>query len=185
MSDGRVGLILDTQGIAQRANVLQPASDTPVHTSEREAPASAIRYLIAASRDGGQFAIPLESVDRLEELDPNHVEIVGVREVVQYRGGILPLVRLRNALEERRKVPRDTLPPVDQISTIVCSSGGKRLGVVVDRIIDVVDDDGGVIGPSTRRGVAGTIVALGKIAELVDLLELAKRLDLAHLVEAP
>lgn len=175
MSDGRVGLILDVPGIAESANVLAPDAEGVAAPSIPTPLSPPRRYLIAASRDGGQVALPLESVIRLEELDRVTLEMIGSREVVQYRGGILPLVRLRDVLEERRKVARDAAhaPPLPTESTIVCVSGQKRLGVIVDRIIDVVDDTGGIIGPATRRGVVGTVVAFGKVAELIDLEQIA------------
>ena len=42
--------------------------------------------------------MPLASVARLEHLRAEHLELVGGREVVQYRGSILPLARLGRLL---------------------------------------------------------------------------------------
>ena len=170
MSDGRVALILDAHGIAQKAHVLTP--DIESIASPKRAPVTeAKRYLVALNRDGGQIALPLDQVERLEDLATSSIEVVGNREVVQYRGSILPLIRLRDVLEERRKVPRETTQAADTLAAIVCHSGSRRIGIVVDRILDVMDDQG-VVGPSTRRGVAGTVVAFGKVAELIDVEQL-------------
>jgi hypothetical protein len=43
-------------------------------------------------------AIPLDTVTRLEEFPRDRIEHAGSREVVQYRGQILPLVRLSHLL---------------------------------------------------------------------------------------
>ena len=53
------------------------------------------------------MAIPLALVARLEEFPPPAVERVGEQEVVQYRGEILPLVRLSRNARAARRAGRD------------------------------------------------------------------------------
>ncbi len=173
MSDGKVGLILDTNGIAHHAGVLDASTSNAATVTEEESArlSTVTRYLIAASRDGGQLALPLEHVDRLEELKRSSIERVGARDVLQYRGSVLPLVRMSEVLEERRKLPRASNDSDgEHVFTIVYREGASRVGIVVDRIVDVIDDtSGAAIGESTRRGSAGTIIALGKVTEIIDL----------------
>ena len=49
--------------------------------------------LVASLADGRHVALPLDAVDRLEEVSPDRVERIGAQEVVQYRGAILPIGR--------------------------------------------------------------------------------------------
>ena len=81
------------------------------------------------------MAVPLSSVDRLEDVRAHDVETGRDGAVLQYRDALLPPLELGSgwAGASSRKV-------------IVSSDDGVSIGVVVDRIVDVVevsDDDGG------------------------------------------
>lgn len=180
MSDGKVGLILDAQGIARAASVLEHEvanPDAPLATA-RAAKTVTRRYLLAAFRDGGQLAIPLEHVDRLEELRSSQIERLGARDVVQYRGGVLPLVRSGEIFEERRQKARENGSEKgrdDAVYTIVYRDDVTRVGIIVERILDVIDDVSGVdIGPAPRRGSSGTIIVGGRVAEIIDAKAVAR-----------
>ncbi|HSI04727.1 MAG TPA: chemotaxis protein CheW, partial [Myxococcota bacterium] len=180
MSDGKVGVILDAQGIARAAHVLEHEVANPETrlASARAAKTVTRRYLLAAFRDGGKLAIPLEHVDRLEELRNSQVERLGVRDVVQYRGSVLPLLRSSEIFEERRQKSRD--PGLgsgrdDTLFTIVYNDEVTRVGIIVERILDVIDDVSGVdIGPAPRRGSSGTIIVGGRVAEIIDARAVAR-----------
>ncbi len=98
MGDGRVALILDVLGLAQRAQVL--AKDAEAMLKER--PGEPARenardeqtLLLAEIGDQQRIAIPLGLVARLEEFPATVVERAGGYEVMQYRNRIIPLVRL-------------------------------------------------------------------------------------------
>ncbi len=174
MSDGKVGIILDAQGIARVANVLEHevANREGKGPAQRPEEPARRRYLLASFRDGGHMAIPLEHVDRLEELRSLQVERLGARDVVQYRGGVLPLVRSNEIFEERRRKPRErasAAEPSDALFTIVYDDDITRVGIIVERIMDVIDDVSGVeVGPAPRRGSSGTIIVDGRVAEIID-----------------
>ena len=98
MGDGKVALILDVMGLAQRASVVSEmhertgleAADTK---QEAEGAASTRQTLLLLEfADGGRTAIPLSAVARLEEFARNTIEQVGEQRVLQYRGEILPLL---------------------------------------------------------------------------------------------
>ena len=64
--------------------------------------------LVVGLGEGRRVAVPLSTVTRLEEFPLTTVEHVGGREVVQYRGKILPLLRLADhlgAFSQRRARP--------------------------------------------------------------------------------
>src|SRR5262249_41635779 len=94
MGDGRVALILDVFGLAQRASAISDHQDwavaetppVPVRSAERPS------VLLVEGRDRGRMAIPLNKVARLEEFPCSRVERVADRRVVQYGGQILPLL---------------------------------------------------------------------------------------------
>ncbi len=91
------------------------------------------------------MAIPLDTVTRLEEFPRDRIEHAGSREVVQYRGQILPLVRLSHLLGAYGEEPEG-----DTVSVVVYSEGGRSVALVVDRIVDIAENS--THGPPRRRG---------------------------------
>ena len=105
MGDGRVALVLDVLGLAQRANVTSGAKSRSLSEQDQRTPPAASEgesLLLFEPRGGGHMAIPLSLVARLEEFPRTMLEYLGEREVVQYRGEILPLVDVSQELEQLR-----------------------------------------------------------------------------------
>ena len=98
MGDGRVALILDVPGLAQKAKVIAEAHESARDDAHGETSVEAGRdehaLLLAENGLEGRVAIPLSIVARLEEFPRTVVERAGTQEVMQYRGQIIPLVRL-------------------------------------------------------------------------------------------
>lgn len=127
MGDGTVALILDVMGLAQQASVITELRDrsvNQVHTKLDELHANAAAWLLVRIGDEGRVAIPLGSVDRLEEFAIADVEHSGGGEVVQYRSQIMPLVRLAHLLNLAPAGDREVLP------VIVSSKSGRSIGLV-------------------------------------------------------
>src|SRR5258705_9765478 len=106
LGDGHVALILDIHGIARTAGVVTETG----HSILRESPGdrllpdqvgpAAVRLplLVFEARDDWRVALPLRSIARLEDVDVAAIERVGERRVIQYRGEIMPVVRLAHLL---------------------------------------------------------------------------------------
>ena len=54
--------------------------------------------------------------------------------------------------------------------------GARRVGLVVDEIIDIVQDVFDIRGRATRAGVAGTLVIQNRVTELFDVHGFLQRL---------
>jgi len=177
MGDGRVALILDVLGVAQTSNVISENRARAV--VEKDAESAALHgerqtLLLFAGPDDAHMAVPLDRVGRLEEFPIASVERAGNQEVVQYRGEILPLLFLSEVMEERRNRTRHAPSPaksatIDRLQGIVYSGDGKRVGLVIDRILDIVDETIQVKAPPSRFGVLYTTVIDGRVTELLDM----------------
>ena len=90
-------------------------------------------FLVFAGPDDSRMALPLGMVARLEEFPAADVEKSGGEWVIQYRGKILPLIRLDVVLEERRTRLRHGNKAVapDPLQVLVCNDEGRTLGIVV------------------------------------------------------
>ncbi|MBK9518528.1 MAG: chemotaxis protein CheA [Anaeromyxobacter sp.] len=173
--DGRVALVLDVLGLARRSGVLaEGAERARLEGEAASGPAAARRpYLVLRGRDDGRLAIPLDEVTRLEDLDAATVERLGGGEAVQYRGAILPLVRLSQALPERRRAARVPEAPAPaagaRLHVVVHQHQGRPVGLVVDSVLDVVEEAAALDTSRARAGVAGCAVIQGRITEVLDL----------------
>jgi two-component system chemotaxis sensor kinase CheA len=119
------------------------------------------------------MALPLAMLARLEEFPASQVEESGNELVVQYRGKILPLIRLDRVLEERRQRVREALRSVEKnagpLQVLVCNDDGETLGLVVEKILDIVEDRAEVKSPATRAGVLYAVVINDRVTELLDV----------------
>ena len=168
LGDGTVALILDVQALARRA--LRTETTERSQEAAREAAAAAAstdtdrqRMLLAAIGGGRRVAIPLDTVTRLEQVRSAAVEKVGNREVVQYRGAILPMVRLDRHLGAYGESDREVL------EVIVYSDHGRSVAIVVEEILDIVDGEAAVRSDIDDLGLLGSAVLGDKVTELLDV----------------
>ena len=176
MGDGKVALILDVLGLAQRASVVTETRDRALDGKAAElatAEAGKQTFLLFTGSGDSRMAIPLSALARLEEFPVSQVEMSGVQWVTQYRGQILPLIRLSVVMEERRNKLRgfNTLPAADAgpVQVLVLHHEKQTFGLVVERILDIVEDMADVQSPPTRPAVLYSVVIGDRVTELLDI----------------
>jgi two-component system chemotaxis sensor kinase CheA len=176
MGDGKVALILDVLGLAQRASVVSETRERPVSEKVSESAAAAgdkQTFLLFAGLGDSRMAIPLSTLARLEEFPVSQVEMSGNEWVTQYRGQILPLVRLAVVLEERRHRLRSLQAPPDAdsgpLQVLVMHQDGLSFGLVVERILDIVEARADVKSKATRLAVLYSVVIGERVTELLDI----------------
>ena len=131
-TDGQPALIIDVAGLASRAGVIPTRDDAPDDALVAEE-MSTSSLLLVSDRAGSNMAVELTAVRRLEQIAGASIERSGALEAVQYQDGMLPLIRLSDRL------PDDTAPKgTDVLQVVVCESSIGLVGIVVDRIDDVV-----------------------------------------------
>ncbi len=172
MGDGKVALILDVLGIAQRSGVLRESREVRAANKEKKQDQSTKDKQTMLLFSAGRFerlAVPLSLVARLEEIPSGDVEHAAGRMVVQYRGQILPLVSLAGQLDPGADT---NLPPGQNVQVVVFSNGGRLIGLVVDRILDIVEEHVTVRKSSETFGLMGSAVVGQKVTDFVDLHEI-------------
>jgi two-component system, chemotaxis family, sensor kinase CheA len=172
MGDGRVALILDVLGLAQNAGVISEVRDRALAEESVSAVEGSAEerqtMLVLGLGDTGRVAVPLSLVDRLEEIPVSSVELSAHQEVVQYRGELLPLLRLGSVLGYESRPTEGGQP----LQVVVCSRRGGRIGLVVDQILDIVEDEITVQSSTAQRGLSGTAVIRGRVTDLLDVRQL-------------
>jgi two-component system chemotaxis sensor kinase CheA len=182
LGDGGVALILDVVRLGLAAGVV---SDAHQHAGAGDEPTANANATVEGLRpetllclrgpDDERYALPFEHVIRLEAILVSRVEMVAGRPVLQYRDEILDLVELEQVLPERRRERRTPLEPdpTGALQVVVCELQGRRLGLVVHRILDIVHEVLPERQAASRDGVSACIVLRERVTELLDLEALA------------
>ncbi len=171
MGDGKVALILDVLGLAQHAQLVHEGEDQSAaeasQVSESACASERQPLLLLQHGASGRMAIDLAAVARLEEFSIDSLEIAGDRETVQYRGQIMPLLRLADVLGSRH-APAALREGSVQV-VVVRAAQGRDVGLVVDRILDIVDESYALDRQTARHGVLGSAVIQQRVTDVVDV----------------
>jgi len=173
MGDGKVALILDVMGLAQRASVVGEVRDRAVTEKDatRGAEAGLNRQrnavLLFQYGEGGRMAVDLALVARLEEFSRDTVEVAADQEVEQYRGQIMPLIRVSEVLKSKRL--KAGASGQDSLHVVVYSDQGRSVGLVVDRILDIVEESFVIERQTGRQGVLGSAVIQKRVTDILDV----------------
>src|SRR5690606_17610071 len=86
-------MILDPNGIsAATSEANHEAAEDEAVKASISSRNEMVSMLVFRAGTGGNKAVPLSLIARLEEADLSTAEFAGERTVIQYRGGLMPLV---------------------------------------------------------------------------------------------
>jgi two-component system chemotaxis sensor kinase CheA len=165
LGDGQVVLILDAAPLARKANVRTVAAAVSTEHSESVIEHLEPMLVVQVSADR-HAAIPLDMVTRLEEIANTSIERVGGREVVQYRGHIMPMVRLGSLLGVYGGDEND---PDGSVQLVVHTVEGQSVGFAVDRILDIATERAGSRSDIDDSALLGSVVVGDRVVELLDV----------------
>jgi two-component system chemotaxis sensor kinase CheA len=176
LGDGQVSLILDIQGLARRSGVL--AEDGSGHhlVDEDSGGVRPTTSYIMLRTGGRRMAVELSDVDRLEEFQVDEIEYSCGREVVQYRGEIMPLIRVSDALGVDPSAD-DESTEAGLVRVVVHCRNGQSVGLAVDCITDIIETSDAVKRPSNAPGIAESVVIDGRVTDLLDLDSLVGKVE--------
>ncbi len=166
MGDGDVALILDVRGIAEVAGVLDPdgAVNANAETTTTESNSTADPVLIVRVDATTRAALALDNIERLEVFDPTRVELAAGHPVVQYRGALLPLLDLSATVGAATQ--RDSS---DELVVVVYADGHRSVGLVIERVVDIVEEHTTNYEVPYRFGVVGSTIVRGDVTDLIDV----------------
>jgi len=184
LGDGRVALILDVLGLAHQGSIIPKGetktSATPVLDSRLTAhPAD--QWLIFEVPGEEQVAMSLANVTRLEEFPYSRLEFSEGQQVMQYMDEIMPLISIPDTFADKSlgAIPTGWQRPIgEKVHVVVCSRQGRPFGLVVERILDIVErtppqtSEPGHVG--NKMVVAGRVTRILSVDELNSLLPFPK-----------
>jgi two-component system chemotaxis sensor kinase CheA len=164
LGDGSVIMILDPNGIGRAAGV---GLDAGGAEDRRSAPAAAglrsdrsTSLLLFRAGEGAPKAVPLGLVARLEDISAERIEMSGTTPVVQYRGGLMPLVSVAPVWTRPDDAARQAV--------LVFTENDRAMGLMVEEILDVVEERLVIQPGSGRPGFIGSAVVAGRVTEVID-----------------
>ncbi|MCA0437343.1 MAG: chemotaxis protein CheW [Actinobacteria bacterium] len=167
MGDGRVALILDANSLAGRAGMINDSGEAAKRAAEeaaRRSNSDATSLLVVKLGNGRRAALPLKVVERLEEFPMARVETVGANQVVQYRGVILPLLRLADDYGSYEAMEENA-----PLQVVVCQHRGQLFGFVVSQVLDIVEDELAIRTHLDTGGNLGSDVVNEHVTELLNI----------------
>jgi two-component system, chemotaxis family, sensor kinase CheA len=174
LGDGQVALILDTTGIATKQKLVSMAGSRRAKELEEETHREEFQdrhtFLTFRNAPDEFCAAPMELVARVSQVRNDQIQTVGGRRTMQYRGGSLPLVTLKDAAQVSE------LHPEQDKAVVVFNIFGREVGLLAGMPVDVVETTAAVDQETLRqKGVLGSAV-IGKNTTLI--------IDIHDLVEA-
>ena len=168
LGDGSVIMILDPNGIARASGVADSREEREsTHlpaVSSISADTERVAMLLFRAGDQGLKAVPLSLVARLEQLPRERIEYASGQPVTQYRGRLMRLLPMSGEID-----PARTDVPVLVFSDHATNDGiERRMGLVVDEIVDVVEDRLQIELCHARDGILGTAVVAGRATDVID-----------------
>jgi two-component system chemotaxis sensor kinase CheA len=162
LGDGSVIMILDPNGIAGAAGEAAMAGATQVgEAASARSESEQEKTSLLVFRAGGQDlkAVPLALVARLEEIDVTSIEYSHGNPVVQYRGHLMPLIKVEgfDAMRSEGRQP-----------VLVFSDRDHTMGLVVEEIVDIVEEVLDIQLSTGRPGLLGTAVVAGRATDILD-----------------
>ena len=186
LGDGTVALIIDVVGLANRTGITakqkQLLSENAANSQEQAGSRQTI--LLFEGPQGARMGIPLAIAFRLEEILATAIEKVANQNVFQSYGQILPLIDLYKIFGDRDRFNNEALATVTETLQIIIVSPYSELcvGLVVDRILDIVEEPLTIKGIPSRPGVLYCAVIQGQITEIIDI-ETVIRIANPHLLQ--
>lgn len=163
LGDGSVVLIFEPNALARMVGSAPAAAPLLHNVPEAlSAPVKTMPVLLLRAGSRRQ-AIPLSMVMRIERLTADQMEWSGSQAVIQHGGALMPVIRT------------DGLSMRDAGDGRVCliiEYQGKKLGLIADEIIDVVETDFDLTCDSNAPGLLGSAIVQGTATEIIDVISL-------------
>jgi two-component system chemotaxis sensor kinase CheA len=174
LGDGHVALILDIFGIGSLSNLFDAdhmpgLAHAEVERKDDSPERKTLTELLVFRVGGARAALPLEMVHRLEEFPAKHVECCAGKDVIQYAGGILPLISVARALG----LP-ETAADANIIQTIIYRHQENSIGLIIEGVEVIVKEAVELQTAGRRSGVLGSAIVGRRVTEFVDVSEIVR-----------
>ena len=113
-----------------------------------------------------KYAIPLDSIQSIEDVSPSDLKLVENKEVINLRGSVTPIIRLNEVLDTA-----STKSPEDDMVVVIARKGDQQIGLVIDELMgqqEIVIKPLGKYTNKCKLISGATILGDGEIALILD-----------------
>ena len=113
-----------------------------------------------------KYAIPLDSIQSIEDVSPSDLKLVENKEVINLRGSVTPIIRLNEVLDTE-----STKSPEDDMVVVIARKGDQQIGLVIDELMgqqEIVIKPLGKYTNKCKLISGATILGDGEIALILD-----------------
>ncbi len=113
-----------------------------------------------------KYAIPLDSIQSIEDVSPSDLKLVENKEVINLRGSVTPIVRLNKVLDTD-----STKEPEEDMVVVIARKGDQQIGLVIDDLMgqqEIVIKPLGKYTNKCKLISGATILGDGEIALILD-----------------
>lgn len=163
LGDGSVIMIIDPAAISKAVGETEDHSDEIETKSKADAAKQRderTSLIIFRAGSPDPKAVPLGVVTRLEELDASTFEQSDGKTLVQYRGALMPIV----PADPYASIRSEGAQPI-----LVFTHNEHAIGLAVDEILDIVEEELDIEMSTDRGGTIGVAVIKGKATEIIDV----------------
>ncbi len=114
-----------------------------------------------------KYAIPLGSIETIEDIALSDVKYVQNKEVISLRGSVIPLIRLDQVLDVEHTDEEPT-----SLTVVIVKKGDKQAGLIVDNLIgqlEIVIKSIGKYINNSKLISGATILGDGEVALILDV----------------
>ncbi len=159
LGDGSVVLILDPGGIGTKLGIEKSGERKLEAPREAFSGSDHTRLVLFRTGDGLPKVLPLSLLSRIEMVDAKRIEKSDGRFVMLHQGRLMPLMPT-SPYQDIGDKPHPVL---------VINANNHTIGLLVDEIIDIVEDELTVQLPSMTDDMVGAAEIRGEAVEMIDV----------------
>lgn len=160
LGDGSVVLILDSGGIAARIGIDEAGEKSRESTRKAGDGVRRTRLILFRAGPGSLKALPLSVVARIETVQAERLSTVDGKLVMMRQSRLMPIVPLSSAIDPYAG---------GMHALLVVGQGQNSVGLLVDEIIDIVEEELAVQIEGAGRECIGAAQIRGEAVEVLDI----------------
>lgn len=138
IGDGDLAMILDLENLALKQNFeMNDLASSDIHVTNNNV-VEKFEILQFNLNLSSIFSVPLHYVFRLEVVGKDQINFSGDLPILRYRESFLPLLFLENIMSDKSVTIDEIMQTMDDFNIIVVHEGGKKIGLVVNEIQDII-----------------------------------------------
>ncbi len=160
MGDGSVVIVLDVPGIITANITREESQEYFIKDENKEDEAEKNHFLLFSTGKGTTKAVPLGLVSRIEQIEVREIQNINESFIIPYHGKFLRLIACADYVLNRDE---------EIVPVIIFTDGVQTMGLIVEKIIDVIGEHIIVEEGIKKDGVIGAAIIKGRTVEVIDL----------------